>query len=59
MDQGHEDFLLPRRQGRMLAGTIEDAIEEAPGFAFTQVAGPETTERNPLKSSASSVSLQR
>ena len=38
MDQGHEDFLLPRRQGRMLAGTIEDAIEEAPGFAFTQVA---------------------
>ena len=38
MDQGHEDFLLPRRQGRMLAGTVEDAIEEAPGFAFTQVA---------------------
>ena len=22
----------------MLAGTVEDAIEEAPGFAFTQVA---------------------
>ena len=36
MDQGHEDFLLPRRQGRMLAGTIEDAIA-AHGHPVRQV----------------------
>lgn len=38
MDQSHENFLLPFRQGRRVLLLRQDAVKEAPGFAFTEVA---------------------